>query len=242
MHVRELKLRGDAVAGGGAHPERPLDQVVRRGRPAVGGNERLAPERRSAQLAGEVEQVRIEVDHPGIAADYPGVRGGPAGGMPVQPYPARRADLAAADHRNRVLLDLRAAAPRVRHHQQHTRAVAGLQHPVHLAERGGQRLLDVDVSAGGGGRQHHLQVAAHLVGGDHRDVRLLGGQHLAVVGVGGGGAGQLGKPPPALRVGVGQGDDLRPLHAHERLVEAVTVVSLTGVADDHNAFAHRSSL
>ena len=80
------------------------------------------------------------------------------------------------------------------------------------------------------------------MGGDHRDVRLLGGQHLAVVGVGGGGAGQLGEPPPARRVGVGQGDDLRPLHAHERLVETVTVVSLPGVADDHNAFAHRSSL
>ena len=147
-----------------------------------------------------------------------------------------------ANHRNRVLLDLRAAAPRVGHHQQHAGPVAGVQHPVHLAERGGERLLDVDVGAGGGRRQHHLQVATHFMGGDHRDVRLLGGQHLAVVGVGGGGAGQLGMPPPARRVGVGQGDDFRPLHAHERLVEPVPVVSLTGVADDHNAFAHRGSL
>ena len=109
-----------------------------------------------------------------------------------------------------MLLDLRAAAPRVGHHQQHAGTVAGVQHPVHLAERGGERLLDVDVGAGGGRRQYHLQVATHFMGGDHRDVRLLGGQHLAVVGVGGGGAGQLGMPPPARRVGVGQGDDSAP--------------------------------
>ena len=158
--------------------------------------------------------------------------------MPVQPHPARLADPAAADHRDRVLLDLRAAAPRVGHHQQHAGAVAGVQHPVDLAERGGERLFDVDVGAGGGRRQHHLQVAAHLMGGDHGDVRLLGGEHVAVVGVGGARAGELGVVLAAVRVGVCQRDDLCPFNPDERLLEAVPIVSLAGMSDDRDASAH----
>ena len=123
-------------------------------------------------------------------------------------------------------------------HARDRRLIAGGLHGVHVLGRGSQRLLEVHVGSGICGGDDQIAVIAHFPGGHHGDVGLLNVQHLAVVRVGGAGAGFLGRLGPAVVVRVGQGHDFRTLDADESHVEIVAVIASPGMPDDSDFEAH----
>jgi hypothetical protein len=80
-----------------------------------------------------------------------------------------------------------------------------------------------------------LSLPASLLWGDGDEVWTLLSEHLAIVGVGGDGAGAKRGFLAAVVVRIADGDNLHSRHAEERYVHAVPVVAVPGVADDGGA-------
>ena len=166
----------------------------------------------------------IEIDEPLVAPVF--------AAETVHAGPARLPDPALPDHRDGLALDFRPPPPGVGHDQQDAGPVAGFHHGVHLGRGARQRLFRVHVDALFGGGQHHGEMVAHLVGGQDDDVQLLLLQHIRVPGVACPGAGALQRGLPSVLDRIGQGGDLRALHAHEGLVKGMPVVAAARMSDD----------
>ena len=112
---------------------------------------------------------------------------------------------------------------------------AGGDHLVRLCKRAAERLFEEDAGPGLGTGDHHVAVRVEEPVGDGDDLRLLLGQHGAVVGVGVGGLEPLRGVGSAFLVLVGHRDDLGPVVVQPDGVKAVPVVALAGPADDGDA-------
>ena len=93
----------------------------------------------------------------------------------------------------------------------HLRALAGGEHGVGVAQRGGERLLQKDVAAGFGGGGDHRHAVGDPARADADDVGFFLREHLAIVRVEARDAEPLARRREPVGIVIGDGHDLETI-------------------------------